>query len=337
MLLSPLYSHAAWAVPLQAPPLGNSEAPLSTSSDPQIKNGDLIVGAFAAFMDSLFQKKLGIGKVPSIYSTLDVNPTITLTDSLKNIQSGITYTGLTAMTNYYGTYIAAPAGSGIITNKYALVTEPTAGKVGIGTITPASALSVAGGIQVADDTGACTTAKAGTVRWHNTVMEVCTGAAWVNITNAGGCQASGGCPVGGSGATCSTYFASSVINPSTCTMQSSVCSDSSWYPTPFGATTCTTRDEISGCTDSDACNYNPSADVSNGSCILPGESCSSEPNNCNERSGGSIRSNCTCDAVPPPDKTVACIFGCTDSGANNYNWSANTDDGSCTYDGDNEE
>ena len=48
------------------------------------------------------------------------------------------------MTNYYGHYIAAPTGTGTITNKYALVTEANAGNVGIGTTAPATTLSVVG-------------------------------------------------------------------------------------------------------------------------------------------------------------------------------------------------
>lgn len=52
---------------------------------------------------------------------------------------------------------------------------------------------------------------------------------------------------------------------------------------------------VYGCTDPSAMNYNPSANIDDGSC-------------------------------------VAYVYGCTDPAANNYNPSANTDDGSCTYD-----
>jgi hypothetical protein len=67
---------------------------------------------------------------------LDVSPTITTTTDLKGMLSGLVYNGASAMTNYYGHYIAAPTGTGTITNKYALVTEATAGNVGIGTTAP---------------------------------------------------------------------------------------------------------------------------------------------------------------------------------------------------------
>lgn len=48
------------------------------------------------------------------------------------------------ITNSYGVYIADPILTGTITNKYALVTGPTAGNVGIGTITPQGRLDVKG-------------------------------------------------------------------------------------------------------------------------------------------------------------------------------------------------
>ncbi|MEI8343754.1 MAG: hypothetical protein WCF93_02265, partial [Candidatus Moraniibacteriota bacterium] len=45
----------------------------------------------------------------------------------------------------YGLYVSAPTGTGTITNKYAIATEPGAGNVGIGTTTPLAKLSVLGG------------------------------------------------------------------------------------------------------------------------------------------------------------------------------------------------
>ena len=152
---------------------------INTGSVAQVKNGDLSVNAFSAVLNSYFASKVGIGTA-SILATLDVNPTITAATDLRNIKSGLVYNGGSTMANYYGTYIAAPTGSGTITNKYALVTEPNAGKVGIGTVAPASALSVNGSIQMSDDTSACTTANVGTFRWHSSALEVCSGTAWTS-------------------------------------------------------------------------------------------------------------------------------------------------------------
>ena len=55
------------------------------------------------------------------------------------------------------------------------------GNVGIGTTDAASALSVAGGVQMGDDVGLCLPGKAGTQRWHNGTIEVCDGGGWKAI------------------------------------------------------------------------------------------------------------------------------------------------------------
>lgn len=55
------------------------------------------------------------------------------------------------------------------------------GHVGIGKQNPLPLLSVAGGIQPSDDSASCVTAKAGTLRWHSNVMEICNGSAWIAI------------------------------------------------------------------------------------------------------------------------------------------------------------
>jgi len=55
------------------------------------------------------------------------------------------------------------------------------GAVGINTASPASNLSVFGGIQIGSDLGTCTSAKAGTLRWQSGVVQVCNGSLWAGI------------------------------------------------------------------------------------------------------------------------------------------------------------
>ncbi|NNN07003.1 MAG: hypothetical protein HKL90_13990 [Elusimicrobia bacterium] len=52
------------------------------------------------------------------------------------------------------------------------------GNIGIGVMSPASALSVSGGVQLGVDTSACTAAKEGTLMWTSGMLEVCTGGTW---------------------------------------------------------------------------------------------------------------------------------------------------------------
>ena len=56
------------------------------------------------------------------------------------------------------------------------------GRVGIGTTSPASALSVAGGVQVGNDTEACTPAKEGTLRWTGAELEICDGTEYTKLS-----------------------------------------------------------------------------------------------------------------------------------------------------------
>jgi len=187
-LYIPLLS-SAQLLPVTLPPdNGTLGTAINTGGTAQVKTGDLSVNAFSAVLSSYFASRLGVGNTPSLFTTLDVNPVVTVNRNLKNIQSGIIYNGGTPMVNYYGTYISAPTGSGTITNKYALVTESTAGKVGIGTTVPTSALTVAGGVQLGDDTSTCTAANAGTMRWHSSALEICNGTAWASTAAAASCS-----------------------------------------------------------------------------------------------------------------------------------------------------
>jgi len=79
---------------------------------------------------------------------------------------------------------------------------------------------------------------------------------------------------------------------------------------------------IPGCTDPNACNFDPTATVDNGSCFFPGDQCDdNDPDTFND-----VWVDCnTCAGV------LAGISGCTDVCAGNYDPAATMDDGSCFY------
>ena len=81
---------------------------------------------------------------------------------------------------------------------------------------------------------------------------------------------------------------------------------------------------IDGCTESNACNYNPNATTNNGSCAYPGDPC-------NDNNSNTINDtyNYDCECVGTTSES-----GCTYSDACNYNPNATTNDGSCVYPGD---
>ncbi len=126
-----------------------STATTSVGFIPQINS--LNQGGFDLLNNSvIFQNAsnyIGLGTIaPMAY--LDVNPTYTgaTVSNLYNIKSNFTLNVVgTTVGNYYGQYITAPTvTNGTITNKYALVTEPNSGNVGIGTTTPGMPLDVWG-------------------------------------------------------------------------------------------------------------------------------------------------------------------------------------------------
>ena len=84
-------------------------------------------------------------------------------------------------------------------------------------------------------------------------------------------------------------------------------------------------EEIPGCTDINAINYNPLATIDDGSCIEPIIGCMI-PNALNYNP----EANITCE--PIIECCIFPIYGCTDETANNFNPEANSDDESCTYD-----
>jgi hypothetical protein len=103
------------------------------------------------------------------------------------------------------------------------------------------------------------------------------------------------------------------------------------------------EDEIMGCTDNNACNFNSTATDNDGSCEYALEYLDCEGNCVNDADGDGI-----CDEnevfgctdveaenynVDATDEDGSCeyILGCTDADANNYNELATQDDGSCEY------
>ena len=58
------------------------------------------------------------------------------------------------------------------------------GNVGIGTAEPGARLDVGGGVKVANDSGDCGPAKAGTIRFTGTNFQGCTGTAWLTLENS---------------------------------------------------------------------------------------------------------------------------------------------------------
>ena len=82
-------------------------------------------------------------------------------------------------------------------------------------------------------------------------------------------------------------------------------------------------DDVFGCTDMMACNFNADATVDDGSCVLPGDSCDDgDATTVND----TVQADCSCTGVTVP--------GCTDEMACNYNADATVDDGSCFFVGD---
>ena len=57
------------------------------------------------------------------------------------------------------------------------------GKIGVGTADPQSTVHVAGGVQIQDDSGDCVEGKEGTLRWHESNIEVCDGIGWMTINS----------------------------------------------------------------------------------------------------------------------------------------------------------
>jgi hypothetical protein len=85
-------------------------------------------------------------------------------------------------------------------------------------------------------------------------------------------------------------------------------------------------DEVEGCTDSQACNFNAAATIEDGSCYFPGDVCS-------DGNAQTINDQYNADCVCAGD-IATIIEGCTFPDACNYDPLANVEDGSCFFVGD---
>jgi hypothetical protein len=92
----------------------------------------------------------------------------------------------------------------------------------------------------------------------------------------------------------------------------------------YGNTSCCTYNDPYGCTDPTACNYNPVAQIDDGSCCYPG---------CIFPTAINYDPAACCDDGSCIYDVIDDIYGCTDPLAINYNPNATIDDGSCIYPG----
>ena len=93
---------------------------------------------------------------------------------------------------------------------------------------------------------------------------------------------------------------------------------------------------VPGCKEPSACNYDPAATVDDGSCAFPGDLCMM-PSECNSEGYYDENCNCMFDGPGDSDGDGVCddaeVLGCMDVTALNYNPEATDDDGSCLIEG----
>lgn len=89
----------------------------------------------------------------------------------------------------------------------------------------------------------------------------------------------------------------------------------------FEVNQCPDETLVFGCTDSSACNFNPSATAEDGTCLEL---------DCFDICGGTAYLDPDCGCVPSEADAGSC-FGCTDAQACNFDGSATVEDNSCLY------
>ena len=134
-------------------------------------------------------------------------------------------------------------------------------------------------------------------------------------------------PSGCTDATACNYDAEAEVNDGSCAYPGDACDDGdamTMNDAYTDACACAGEDIVEGCTASEACNYNPAANVDDGMCSFIGDTCDDgDPNT----GGDAIGSDCECAGAD-------IVFGCTDGSACNYDPLAEESDGSCLYPGD---
>lgn len=87
--------------------------------------------------------------------------------------------------------------------------------------------------------------------------------------------------------------------------------------------------EVPGCLSGSACNYDPAATVSDGSCIFEGDPCNDgDPSTTND-----FYTDCDAPGYGCQGQPVV-VLGCTSGSACNFDPAANQNDGSCIFEGD---
>ena len=124
--------------------------------------------------------------------------------------------------------------------------------------------------------------------------------------------------------TACNFNGEATVNDNTCSLPGGTCDDGNagTINDVFDANcNCAGTALPAGCTDINACNYDPTAQFDNGTCTYPGSACDDlDPNTINDV----LDANCFCAGTSG-------VLGCMDLNACNYNAAATFDDGSCLF------